>query len=57
VAVFIIDSKLKKYDFVVTVPVMKTHMHTVVSLGLKNMKGVLWRREKVRFHQLKAHLT
>ncbi|RLB02172.1 MAG: hypothetical protein DRG83_08950 [Deltaproteobacteria bacterium] len=49
-----VSSKLKEYDFVVTVPVMKTHMHTVVSLGLKNMKGVLWRREKVRFHQLKA---
>ena len=31
-AVFIIDSKLKKYDFVVTVPVMKTHMQPSMSI-------------------------
>jgi len=39
-------------DFIVSVPVMKTHMHTRVSLGLKNMKGCLYKREKVRLHQL-----
>jgi len=39
-------------DFVVSVPVMKTHMHTSVTLGVKNMKGALWRKEKVRLHQL-----
>ena len=39
-------------DLVVSIPVMKTHMHTVVSLGLKNMKGCLHSREKVRLHQL-----
>jgi uncharacterized protein (DUF362 family) len=45
---------LKQFDFIVTVPVMKTHMHTQVTLSLKNMKGVLWRREKARFHQLRC---
>ena len=39
-------------DFIVSIPVMKTHMHTQVSLGLKNMKGCLYKREKVRLHQL-----
>ncbi len=39
-------------NFVVSIPVMKTHMHTQVSLGLKNMKGCLYEREKVRLHQL-----
>jgi uncharacterized protein (DUF362 family) len=39
-------------DVVFSVPVMKTHMHTGVTLAVKNMKGVLWRREKVRLHQL-----
>jgi uncharacterized protein (DUF362 family) len=39
-------------DFIISVPVMKTHMHTQVSLGLKNMKGCLFGREKVRLHQL-----
>ncbi|HOU90785.1 MAG TPA: DUF362 domain-containing protein, partial [Polyangiaceae bacterium] len=39
---------------VVTVPVMKTHMHTGVSLAVKNMKGALWRRSKVVLHMLPA---
>lgn len=39
-------------DHIVSIPVMKTHMHTMVSLGLKNMKGCLYEREKVRLHQL-----
>jgi len=45
---------LKEFDFIISVPVMKTHMHTQVTLSIKNMKGVLWRREKVRFHQLRC---
>lgn len=39
-------------DFVVTLPVMKMHMHTGVSLSVKNMKGCLWRRSKVKLHML-----
>jgi hypothetical protein len=31
---------------------MKMHMHTVVTLALKNMKGCLWRRSKVTLHML-----
>jgi uncharacterized protein (DUF362 family) len=41
-----------EYDVVVSIPVMKTHMHTVVSLAVKNMKGCLWRRTKVDLHML-----
>ncbi|MBN1901388.1 DUF362 domain-containing protein [Candidatus Sumerlaeota bacterium] len=44
--------KALEADFIISVPVMKTHMHTQVSLGLKNMKGCLYGREKVRLHQL-----
>jgi len=43
---------VKEVDYLVSIPVMKTHMHTGVSLSIKNMKGVLWRREKARLHQL-----
>jgi len=43
---------LREFDFILSVPVMKTHMHTQVTLSLKNMKGLLWRKEKARFHQL-----
>jgi uncharacterized protein (DUF362 family) len=41
-----------EYDVVVSVPVMKTHMHTGVTLAVKNMKGCLWRRSKVALHML-----
>jgi uncharacterized protein (DUF362 family) len=41
-----------EYDLVVSLPVMKMHMHTGVTLALKNMKGCLWRRNKVRLHML-----
>ncbi|OGV50628.1 MAG: hypothetical protein A2017_06910 [Lentisphaerae bacterium GWF2_44_16] len=40
------------YDIVVSIPVMKTHMHTGVTLSVKNMKGCLWRRSKVLLHML-----
>jgi uncharacterized protein (DUF362 family) len=43
---------LADYDAIVSIPVMKTHMHCRVSLGLKNMKGCLRGHEKVRLHQL-----
>ena len=40
------------HDLVVSIPVMKTHMHTGVTLAVKNMKGALWRRFKVELHML-----
>lgn len=40
------------YDILLSLPVTKCHMHTGVTLGIKNMKGCLYRREKVRYHQL-----
>lgn len=41
-----------EHDIVVSVPVMKMHMHTGVTLAVKNMKGCLWRRSKVTLHML-----
>ena len=41
-----------EFDFVVSIPVMKIHMHTGVTLAVKNMKGCLWRRSKVDLHML-----
>jgi uncharacterized protein (DUF362 family) len=40
------------HDFIVSIPVMKIHMHTLATLSLKNMKGCLWRRSKVDLHML-----
>jgi len=39
-------------DILLSLAVAKTHMHTGVTLGIKNMKGCLYRREKIRYHQL-----
>ncbi len=44
--------EIAEYDIIVSIPVMKTHMHTGVTLSVKNMKGCLWRRAKVDFHML-----
>ena len=41
-----------EHDWVVSIPVMKMHMHTGVTLSVKNMKGCLWRRSKVQLHML-----
>lgn len=41
-----------EYDLTVSIPVMKMHMHTGVTLAVKNMKGCLWRRSKVELHML-----
>ena len=43
-----------EFDFIVSLPVMKMHMHTGVTLAVKNMKGCLWRRSKVELHMLPA---
>ena len=41
-----------EFDLVVSIPVMKMHMHTGATLSVKNMKGCLWRRSKVDLHML-----
>ena len=41
-----------EFDFIVSIPVMKRHMHTGATLAVKNMKGCLWRRSKVQLHML-----
>lgn len=43
---------LLEHDIIVSIPVMKMHMHTLVTLSIKNMKGCLWRRSKVKLHML-----
>ena len=48
-----ISSHAAHADCIVSVPVMKTHMYAVASLSLKNMKGCLYQREKMRFHHLR----
>ena len=42
-------------DFLINVPVLKTHGQAIVSLGMKNLKGCLKFSSKKRFHKL-GHL-
>ena len=47
-----ISSVAAEAEVIISVPVMKTHMFTGATLSLKNMKGVLFKREKIRMHHL-----
>ena len=47
-----IAPQIYDFDLILSLPVAKCHMHTGVTLSIKNMKGCLWRHEKVRYHQL-----
>ncbi len=47
---FSVCAEVLDHDIIVSVPVMKMHMHTGVTLAVKNMKGCLWRRTKVELH-------
>ncbi len=45
---------LKTHEYV-NVPTMKTHILTLVTLGLKNQKGLLLLKDKKKFHQEGLH--
>jgi uncharacterized protein (DUF362 family) len=44
------NADILKSDFVIDVPVLKTHAQTVVSLGIKNLKGTLDFKSRKRCH-------
>lgn len=46
-----IPEDLTDFDKIISVPVLKTHVLTGVSLGLKNMKGIQYRNEKIKLHK------
>jgi len=41
-------------DAIISIPVLKTHMHVGASLSFKNLKGLIYKREKVALHHLQA---
>lgn len=44
------NSDMLESDFLVDIPVLKTHAQTVVSLGIKNLKGLLNIRSRQKCH-------
>ena len=45
-----INADILETDFIVNLPVLKTHAQTVVSLGMKNLKGVLLMASRKKCH-------
>lgn len=45
---------LNEIDFIISIPVLKMHMHTGASLSFKNLKGLIFKRNKVTLHHLQA---
>ena len=41
-------------DYIVSIPVIKMHMHTGMSLSFKNCKGLIYNQEKIKLHHLSA---
>jgi uncharacterized protein (DUF362 family) len=46
---------LEEADVVLNVPVMKTHLNTLVTLGMKNLKGCLRPVDKKTFHEIELN--
>ena len=42
------------FDYIISIPVLKMHMHTGASLGFKNMKGLIYKRNKIKLHHFQA---
>ena len=45
----------RRYDFIVNLPKLKTHMHTVVSLGIKNLYGFVTDSQRLDHHRNDLH--
>ena len=45
---------LNEIDFIISIPVLKMHMHTGASLSFKNLKGLIYKRNKISLHHLQA---
>ncbi|TFG20248.1 MAG: DUF362 domain-containing protein [Promethearchaeota archaeon] len=41
-------------DSIISIPVLKMHMHCGASLSFKNLKGLIYKRKKVTLHHLQA---
>ena len=50
-----ISKRALEADFLINLPVLKTHCQTRVSLGMKNLKGALALASKKRFHRHNLH--
>jgi len=47
-----ISKEILDSDVIISIPAMKTHMMTGVTLGMKNMYGTLPEIDKARYHKI-----
>jgi uncharacterized protein (DUF362 family) len=52
-----VNSDILEADYVVNMPVLKTHTQTMVSLGIKNLKGLLNIASRKMFHSSDQHIN
>jgi len=43
-----------QFDYIISIPVLKMHMHCNISLSFKNLKGLIYKREKIKLHHFQA---
>jgi uncharacterized protein (DUF362 family) len=43
-----------EFDHIISIPVLKMHMHCGASLSFKNLKGLIYKREKIKLHHKQA---
>ncbi|MFX1281432.1 MAG: DUF362 domain-containing protein, partial [Promethearchaeota archaeon] len=41
-------------DYFISIPVLKMHMHCGASLSFKNMKGLIYKRDKIKLHHFQV---
>jgi len=41
-------------DYIISIPVLKMHMHCGASLSFKNLKGLIYKRNKIHLHHFQA---
>ena len=41
-------------DCIISIPVLKMHMHCGASLSFKNLKGLIYKRDKIKLHHLQS---
>jgi len=42
------------FDYIISIPVLKMHMHCGASLSFKNLKGVIYKRDKINLHHFQV---
>ena len=44
----------KDFNYIISIPVLKMHMHCGASLSFKNLKGLIYKRNKVALHHFQS---